>query len=188
MPNQRSPATNIFLVSTSSRKTLLKAAHTVLIPPLRCLHLSKVCEVPACHSRVCPPRKTAQTCRAALISPINQSPSPLNHLACSSLNFLQFVYILLGPSCLKANTLFNCSELSSQTLSTARRIPCRALTASRAKNGPSPVSKGAVSFSSRAGRLLFLASDCQAAALESLWSHYIFQKVTLLVMCGCTDR
>lgn len=86
------------------------------------------------------------------------------------------------------NTLFRCCEFSSQTLSTAQRILHRALAASRAKNGPSPVSKGAISFCSRAARLLFLVSDCQAAALESLWSHYIFQKVTLPAMYGCIDR
>ena len=60
--------------------------------------------------------------------------------------------------------------------------------AGRANAGLAPVSRGPISFCCRAARSLFLASDCQAAALESLWSHYIFQKVTLLVMCGSIDR
>lgn len=99
---QLSLATNIFLVSTSSPKILLKATHTVLIPPLWCLHRSKVCAVPACHSWVCHLQKTAQTCGAALIFPYKSIPSPLNHLACSSLNLLQFVYILPGPGLSKS--------------------------------------------------------------------------------------
>lgn len=134
--NQLLLATNISLVSASSQKILLKATHTVRIPPPWCLHLSKVCGVPACHSWGCHPRKTAQTCGAALIFPYKSIPSPLNHLTCSSLNLLQFVYILPGPGCLKVNTPFRCHEFSSQTLSTAQRILRRALAASRAKKWP----------------------------------------------------
>lgn len=48
--------------------------------------------------------------------------------------------------------------------------------------------KGPFLSVAEADRSLFLASDCQAAAFESLWSHYTFQKVTLLVMYGCIDR
>lgn len=134
--NQRLLATNIFLVSTSSQKILLKATHTVLIPPLWCLHLSKVCGVPACHSQVCHPWKTAQTCGVALIFPYKSIPFPLNHLSHSSLNLLQFVCTLPGLGCAKANTPFRCHEFSSPTLPTAQRILRRALAVSRAKEWP----------------------------------------------------
>ena len=88
--NQRLLAINIFLVSASSQKMLLKATHTVLIPPLCCLHLSKVRGVPVCHSQIRHPQKTAPTCWAALIFPYKSILSPLNHLAllwtCSNLS------------------------------------------------------------------------------------------------------
>lgn len=139
------------------------------------------------HSQIRHLQKTAQSRWAVLIFPYKSILSSLNHLACSSLNLLQFVYISPGPSCLEVNTMFRCSEFAWHTHCSAQRIPRRALAVSRAKNGPAPVSKGAISFCSRADRLLFLVSDCQAAAFESLRSHYIFQKVTLLVACGCID-
>ena len=101
-PHQLLLAINIFLVSTSSQKMLLKATRTALIPSLCCLHLGKVREVPACHSQIRHPQKTAQTCWAAFISPYKSVFSPLNHSACCPLNSLQFVYILLGPTCLKS--------------------------------------------------------------------------------------
>lgn len=166
---------------------LLKAAHTVLIP-LSDVYTSRRCvEFQVRRSQVHHLQKTARTCGAALIFPYKSILSPLHHLARSSLNSLQFVSILLGPSCLKVNTPFQHSELSPPALSAAQRIPRRALAASRAENGPSPVSKGAISFCSQADCSLFLVSDCQAAALESLWSRCIFRKVTLLVMCAAVS-
>lgn len=106
---------------------------------------------------VCHLEKTAQTCLAALIFLYKSILFPLNHLGCSSLNLLQFVYILLGLSCLKVNTPFKCGNSPCSpwqllaTHFTARRIPCRAPAVSRVGNGPSPVSKEAVSFCSWAG-------------------------------------
>lgn len=120
-PNQLCLATNISLVSRSAQKRPSRGS-PVLIPPPWGSHLWKVRGAPACDSQIHHPQKTAPTCGAALIFPYKSILSPLNHLACSSLNSLQFVYILPGPSCLKENTLFKCREPAPRALSAAQRL------------------------------------------------------------------
>lgn len=137
-----------------------------------------------CHSQIRHPQKTARTCGAALIFPYKSILSPLHHLALSSLNSLQCVSILLGPSCVKVNTPFQRSELSPPP----REFHAGLWQRAEPKMARLQFPKGPFLSVPRADCSLFLVSDCQAAALESLWSHYIVRKVTLLVMCGCIDR
>lgn len=137
---------------------LWKAPCTELVPPpLMFTPLKGAWSPTMCHSLIRHLEKTAQTCLAAFIFPYKSILFPLNHLGCSSLNLLQFVYILLGMSCLKANTPFKCGNSPCSpwqllaTHSTAQRILRRARAVSRAGNGPSPVSKEAMSFCFWAG-------------------------------------
>ena len=88
----------VSLIPESAVKSTSHCAH----PPVCCSHLGKVRESPLCLSQVRPPQKTAQACWAAFISPHKPVLSPLHHSACSPLNLLQFVHILLGPACLKS--------------------------------------------------------------------------------------
>lgn len=115
-----------------------------------------------CHSQIRHLRKTAQTWWAALIFPYKSVLSPLNHVAGSSLNSLQFVSILPGPSCLKVNPRFLGSEPPRRPSPPPADL-AQGPGSKQSRKWPDCSVQRGQSSCSRAVRSLFLASDGQAA-------------------------